>query len=90
MSSPLFTEEAWEEYMYWHTQDRKTMIKINKLISDIMRNGALNGTGKPEQLKGELQGYFSRRINEKDRLIYKILPNDIIEIYSCKGHYGDR
>lgn len=90
MSRPQFTELAWEEYMYWHGQDKKTLVKINKLIADIMRNGALDGLGKPEMLKGNLQGYFSRRISEKDRLVYKILNDDIIEIYSCKGHYNDK
>lgn len=90
MSRPQFTELAWEEYMYWHSQDKKTLVKINKLIADIMRNGALEGAGKSEMLKGNLQGYCSRRINEKDRLVYKILSDDIIEIYSCKGHYNDK
>lgn len=90
MSRPQFTEKAWEEYMYWHSQDKKTLKKINQLIVDIMRNGALNGIGKPEQMKGEFQGYFSRRINEKDRLVYTILKDDVIEIYSCKDHYDDK
>lgn len=90
MSRPQFTEQAWEEYIYWHTQDRKTLKKINKLIQDIMRNGPLEGEGKPELLKGNLSGFYSRRINEKDRLIYRILENDVIEIYSCRDHYKDR
>lgn len=89
MSRPQFTEQAWNEYLYWHVQDKKTLKKINKLISDIMRNGALEGEGKPERLKGELSGYYSRRINEKDRLVYKVLENDVVEIYSCLGHYKD-
>ena len=89
MSRPQFTEQAWEEYMYWHSQDKKTLKKINRLIADIMRNGAMQGEGKPEALKGNLQGYFSRRINHYDRLVYKILAGDIIEIYSCMGHYED-
>ena len=76
--------------MYWHLQDKKTLKKINKLIFDIMRNGALGGKGKPELLKGDLSGYYSRRINEKDRLVYKIVNNDIVEIYSCKDHYSDK
>lgn len=87
MSKPQFTERAWEEYMYWHGQDKKTLKKINKLIADIMRSGALQGEGKPEALRGDLSGFYSRRINEKDRLVYKILNTDIIEIYSCRGHY---
>lgn len=90
MSRPQFTEQAWNEYLYWHIQDRNTLKKINKLISDIMRNGSLKGEGKPEQLKGELSGYFSRRINDKDRLIYKVLADNVVEIYSCIGHYDDK
>ncbi len=90
MSKPQFTEDAWDELLYWYTQDKKTIKKINKLISDIMRNGALQGEGKPEALKGDLHGLYSRRINEKDRLVYRILDGDIIEIISCKGHYRDK
>ncbi len=90
MSRPQFTEQAWEEYLYWQNQDKKTLKKINQLIADIMRNGALNGIGKPEQMKGDFQKYFSRRINEKDRLVYTILENGVIEIYSCRGHYKDK
>ena len=90
MSRPQFTEQAWEEYMYWQSQDKKTLKKINKLIADIMRNGALSGEGKPELLTGNLQGYYSRRINDKDRLIYKVLEHSIVEIYSCKDHYSDK
>ena len=62
MSRPQFTEQAWNEYMYWHAQDKKTLKKINKLISDIMRNGALTGEGKPELLNYlYLAGMGSRR-----------------------------
>ncbi len=56
MSRPQFTEQAWNEYLDWHVQDKKTLKKINRLISDIMRNGALCGEGKPELLKGQLSG----------------------------------
>lgn len=55
-----------------------------------MRNGALEGEGKPERLKGELSGYCSRRTDEKDRLTYKVLEDDVVEIYSCLGHYKDK
>lgn len=88
MSRPQFTEQAWSEYMYWHAQDKKTLKKINRLISDIMRNGAMEGEGKPELLRGQLSGYYSRRINEKDRLVYAVF-DDVVEIYSCKDHYSD-
>ena len=90
MSRPQFTEEAWDEYLYWHNQDKKTVSKINKLIKDIMRNGAMKGIGSPEALKNDMHGCYSRRINEKDRLVYQILDNDIVEILSCKGHYNDK
>lgn len=90
MSRIQFSEQAWNEYMYWHAQDKKTLKKINKLIADIMRNGANKGEGKTEALKGDLSGYYSRRINEKDRLVYKILTEDVVEIYSCEGHYRDK
>lgn len=55
-----------------------------------MRNGALNGIGKPERMKGDFKNCFSRRINEKDRLVYTILEEDVVEIYSCRGHYEDK
>ncbi|MBR1437464.1 MAG: Txe/YoeB family addiction module toxin [Synergistaceae bacterium] len=87
MSKPLFSEDAWNDYMYWLSQDRKTISKINTLIKDIMRNGTSKGLGKPEILKGDMSGYYSRRINEQDRLIYRLIDGDIIEIVSCKGHY---
>lgn len=83
-----FTENGWIDYVYWQTEDRKTLKKINSLIKDIERNGNC-GTGKPEPLVGNLSGYWSRRINDKDRLIYKIVDEDIY-ILSCKFHYGDK
>lgn len=77
---------AWEEYEYWRTQDKKTLKKINSLLKDIERNGELSGIGKPEALKGELSGYYSRRTDEFNRLVYKI-EDGILEIISCRGHY---
>ncbi len=90
MSRPQFTEQAWDEFLYWHNQDRKTVKKINKLISDIIRNGPLNGIGKPEKLQGAFSGYYSRRINDKDRLVYQMLDDNIVLILSCRGHYEDK
>ena len=87
MSKPQFTETAWADYLYWLTQDKKNSKKINALINDIMRNGPDAGTGHPEPLSGDLSGYYSRHINEKDRLVYKMLSDDVVEIYSCRGHY---
>ena len=79
-----FSIQAWEEYLYFQTQDKKTLKKINELIKDIERNGVL----KPEKLTNNLSGLYSRRINDKDRLVYK-LENDFIVILQCKGHYND-
>ena len=83
-----FTENGWIDYVYWQTEDRKTLKKINSLIKDIERNGNC-GKGKPEPLVGNLSAYWSRRINDKDRLIYKIVDEDIY-ILSCRFHYGDK
>ena len=83
-----FSIQAWEEYLYFQSQDKKTLKKINELIKDIERNGALNGIGKPEKLTNNLNGLYSRRINGKDRLVYK-LENDFIVILQWKGHYND-
>ena len=85
MSKITFAEDAWEEYLYWQTQDKKTLRKINALLSDIQRS-PYEGEGKPEPLKGDLQGKWSRRINEKDRLVYAI-EQDRVLVFQCKGHY---
>ena len=83
----IFADNAWEDYIYWQTEDKKTLKKINNLIKDIERNGN-EGIGKPESLKGDLSGYWSRRINDKDRLIYK-LENEKIYILACRTHYKE-
>ena len=83
----LFTDNGWQDYVYWQTENKKTLRKINKLINDICRNGN-SGLGKPEPLKGDLSGFWSRRINDKDRLIYKLSENTIY-ILSCRYHYDD-
>ena len=83
-----FSIQVWEEYLYFQTQDKKTLKKRNEPIKDIERNGALNGIGKPEKLTNNLTGLYSRRINDKDRLVYK-LEDDYIVILQCKGHYSD-
>ena len=84
----IFSDSAFENYLYWQTQDKKTLRKINNLLKDIDRNG-YNCTGKPEPLKGDKSGWWSVRIDEKNRLIFKI-ENDAIEIYQCGTHYGDK
>ena len=83
----VFTSNGWEDYIYWQTEDKKTLKKINTLLKDIDRNGN-EGIGKPEPLIGNLSGFWSRRINEKDRLIYKIDEYNIY-ILSCRYHYND-
>ena len=84
----VFTDNGWEDYVYWETEDRKTLKRINTLIEDIERNGN-EGIGKPELLRNNLSGFWSRRINDKDRLIYKI-EQDNIYILSCRYHYSDK
>lgn len=80
-------DTAWEDYLYWQNQDKKTLKRINALVRDIERNG-YNGLGKPEPLKGASERW-SVRIDDVNRLVFKI-KDDILEIYACKGHYGDK
>ncbi len=87
MSNISFAEDAWAEYLYWQTQDKKTLKKINSLLKEIQRT-PFDGVGKPEPLKNAKNGLWSRRINEKDRLVYSANDDSII-IYQCKGHYDD-
>ena len=83
----LWEEKAWDDYCYWQTQDKKTLRRINALIRDIQRNGN-EGIGKPESLKEDLSGWWSRRIDETNRIVYREKDGAII-IASCKGHYKD-
>lgn len=83
----IWFDETWEEYLYWQTQDKNTIKRINALLKDIER-GHFDGIGKPEPLKGDYSGFWSRRIDDSNRLIYRI--NDgVLEVLSCKGHYED-
>jgi len=82
----LFTEEAWKDYTFWQKQDRKTLIKINELIKAILRD-PYEGIGKPEPLKHQLHGYWSRRINLEHRLVYRIEDNKL-NIISCRYHFN--
>ena len=84
----MFSDNAWQDFLLWMREDRKTAKKIASLLTDIERNGN-EGLGKPESLKGNLSGYWSRRITEKDRLIYRF-DETTIYIAACKGHYGDK
>ncbi len=81
-----FTEDGWEDYLYWQEQDKKTLKKINSLLKSIRKN-PFEGDGKPEALKNE-NGDWSRRINKKDRLVYRIENNTVL-VKQCKGHYDD-
>lgn len=83
----LWDDETWDDYLYWQSQDKKTLKRINALLKDIDRNGNA-GLGKPEPLRYGLDGYWSRRIDEKNRLVYKIVGNEI-RIAQCRTHYGD-
>ena len=85
----IWSDDAWEDYLYWQTQDKKTLKRINQLIQDIECNGCSVGIGKPEALTGDLRGEFSRRINDKDRLVYHI-EDGRLYIAHCRGHYGDK
>ena len=81
----LFSDKAWQDIMEWAREDRKALKRIDALLKDIERNGH-EGLGKPEPLRHQLAGYWSRRISEKDRLIYKF-DEKTIYIAACKGHY---
>lgn len=81
----VFAEQAWEDYLYWQRTDRKAVKRVNALIKDVVRD-PFEGIGKPEPLKHALSGYWSRRINEVDRLIYKI-DGDSILIAQLRYHY---
>lgn len=82
----VWDEAAWEDYLWWQTEDRKTLKRINLLIKDIIRNGN-EGIGKPEALKHGLSDYWSRRITDEHRLVYKVV-GDEIRIAACRYHYG--
>ena len=83
----LWDERAWEEYCYWQSQDKKTLKRVNNIIKDI-QSDCYNGIGKPEPLKGNLSGWWSRRIDEANRIVYCVKNGSII-IASCKGHYTE-
>ena len=84
-----FSITGLNDYIYWQTQDKRTLNKINKLITDIIRNGN-TGIGHPEPLKDDLSGKWSREIDEQNRLVYMIVDNNRVEIYQCRGHYSDK
>ncbi len=82
----IWDETAWDDYRWWQTEDRRTLKRINLLIQDVARHGN-EGIGKPEALKHGLSGYWSRRITDEHRLVYKVVNNEV-RIASCRYHYG--
>ena len=80
-----WTDAAWDDYLYWQTQDKKTLKRINKLINDVRRS-PFEGIGKPEPLKENLSGFWSRRIDDTNRLVYAV-DDQAITIISCCYHY---
>ncbi len=85
MSKLIFTENAWDDYLYWQTQDRKTLRRVNLLLRDIQRD-SFSGIGKPEPLKNDLTGLWSRRIDECNRIVYRVYEN-MVEVVQCRSHY---
>jgi len=83
----LFTDEAWEDYSHWQSHDKTLVKKVNKLLKEIKRN-PFEGTGKPEALKHEMQGCWSRRINQEHRIVYEVFDTQI-NILACRYHYGN-
>ena len=84
-----WTDAAWEDFEYWtKKQDKKTLKRILQLLKDIDRNG-YDGIGKPERLSGDLSSYWSRRIDNANRIVYRI-DGDILKIVQCGSHYGDK
>lgn len=85
MCSLSWTDDAWNDYVYWQTQDKKTLKRINKLINDVKRS-PFEGIGKPEPLKEHLSGFWSRRIDDTNRLVYAV-DDHAVTIISCRYHY---
>lgn len=83
----VWFDQGWAQYLYWQDHDKKQLSRVNKLIHDIERT-PFDGIGKPEPLRGDRSGFWSRRIDNEHRLVYRVC-GDTIEIVSCKGHYDD-
>ena len=87
MNRLLFTASAWEDYVYWQNQDKKTLKRINSLIQSMLRT-PFEGEGKPEELRGDLKGKWSRRIDSKNRIVY-VFTEETIIILQCRTHYDE-
>lgn len=83
-----FDDEGWGDYVYWQKTDKKLLKKLNALLEEIRRT-PFEGAGKPEALRGNLTGYWSRRLDQKNRLVYKV-TNDVVIIIACRYHYDDK
>ena len=81
-------EDAWEQYLYWHAADAVVLRKINALLKECLRT-PFAGTGKPELLKGNMRGYWSRRITQEHRLVYKVVGEEL-RVAQCRFHYDDK
>ena len=88
MRAIRFVPDAWEAYLYWHEQDKKTLKRVNLLITAAARE-PFEGIGKPEPLRGDLSGYWSRRIDDANRLVYRATDVEFV-IIACRFHYGDK
>ena len=84
----VWSDHAWEDYLCWQTQDKKTIRRINALIKDMQRN-PYEGIGKPEPLKENLSGWWSRRIDDTNRIVYRV-KDEALVIASCRDHYDDK
>lgn len=84
----IWFDRAWEDYLYWQTQDKRTLRRINQLLQDVEWNG-YNGIGKPEPLRGDFAGWWSIRIDDANRLIFRLIDGRM-EIAQCRSHYGDK
>ncbi len=87
MRSVQFVPDAWGDYLYWQGQDKKTLKRINTLINEAARN-PFEGIGKPESLRGDLSGYWSRRIDDANRLVYRVTDSELV-IVACRFHYSE-
>ena len=83
----IFTESAWDDYQWFQARDRQLLKRVNALIKDAMRS-PFDGIGKPERLKADLSGYWSRRVNDEHRLVYSVKGDDLL-IIACRYHYGE-
>jgi toxin YoeB len=88
MRTLIFDQGAFDDFFDWGIYDKQRFVKIHGLLKDILRD-PFSGVGKPEPLKGDLKGCWSRRIDDKHRLVYRV-NDQSIQILSCRGHYGDR